>query len=197
MVALANKVDYWLENVAAEVEGMLAIHRPEQASAAVLQELAYMVGANVVLGDSEDVVRKKIFAAIDQQKHKGLWVEDAKPKIDLITGLSSSLFSGTNDWWPVRIGNGPGMSYQNKWSVRGAGDITAYMGIIRTGDGDEAIIPGNVYIDLGGTAVSPPASAIAAVVAMLSPDVVPVYYKIQLGYVVAGAFTTYPGGTIG
>lgn len=196
-VALANKIDYWAENVAAEIAGMLAIHRPEQAPYVVLQELAYMVGANVVLVDSEDTIRKKIFAAVDSQKKKGQWLADAKPKIDVITGLNSVLWSGINDFWPVRIGNTPGMTYGSNWSIRGAGDNAAYPGIIRTGTGTEAIIEGNIYIDLGGTAGNPTAATIAAVVAAISLDVVPAYFKEFLGYVVAGAFTVYAGGQIG
>lgn len=205
LLALAAKIDGWLvtgvgltgggKPVVPEIIAELAFHRPEQADVSVLQELAYMIGANVAVGDSTDTIRKKIYSAVDGQKKKGQWFADAKPKIDVITGLSATLFSGINDVWWVRYSGGAGEPIQPSWSIRGTGE--AGWGLYRIGSGIEAIIPGNVYIDLGGNAGNPTAAVIAQVVAAISPDVVPAYYRIFLGYTTAGAFTTYAGGQIG
>ena len=205
MLALAAKIDAWLvtgagltgggKPVVPEIIAELAFHRPEQADLSVLGELAYMVGAQVSFGDSEDKVRKAIFNAIDGQKKKGQWLADAKPKIDAITGLSAVLWGNPNDLWPVRLDGDPSYSAQSLWSVRGAGGDG--WGIIRTGFGTESIVPGNIYIDLGGNAGNPTAAVLAQVVAAISPDVVPAYYRIFLGYTTAGAFTVYAGGQSG
>jgi hypothetical protein len=191
MVALADKVDYWLSQVSVEIEGMLAIHRPEQAAFVVLQELGYMVGADIIFGDSEDEMRKKIYAAIAAQKNKSLWTEDAKPKVDLIAGGDSKLWGDpyVDDWilcGGVPDATEPTFSY---WASLGYDGIDLALGIWMIGDGTEVVIAGNIYIDVDNAALT--AAQVQEIVDALLRDVVPAYMLIHLGYVTGGAFTEY------
>jgi len=187
-VALASKMDSIFGGVLTEVKLAERMHLAYQAPASVLDELGYMVGAGITQGDSDSQKRKKIWGAVPSQKSRGQWIASAKPIIDIITGYSASLFSGYDDFWPVRLGGDIAYGY-DKWANRGSGAVAAYVGMVRTGDGDEPIVGGNVYIDLGNGAIS--AAVIQQVKDAIATDIVPAYYRVVLGYISSGSFVEY------
>jgi hypothetical protein len=191
--ALANKMDYWINLVTAEILAMQAFMRPEQAAAVVLPELVYMFNAATQLMMSDAQVRQAIASAVKAQKKRGEWAASVKPVIDAITGFSASIWLGLTADWPVRVGDQTFLGYG--WSVRGAGVNANWMGIIRTGSGSEPIIPGNIYVDVGTSTLTP--AQVAQIVQAIATDFVPAYFRVFLGYTTAGAFTVYAGGTIG
>lgn len=148
--------------------------------------------------DNDAQKRKRINSAVVNHKKSGRFNEDVKIRIDLITGLSSSIFNAVPgadlDGW-VWVGDTGDDSRAELWGVWG-GDTGDDSGMLWKGDGLEIGVAGNIFIDLGGDAGNPNAATIAKVVEELSADGQFAYLKIHLGFVVAGVFNEYANGLI-
>lgn len=151
-----------------------------------LTELDFLLSAGCVNEDTERQKRVKIHYAVQGHSKRSLWADDVKIRIDNITGLDSSLYSdvGIDDW--VQCGDGltPVAFY---WATFGVDNIDLNLGISQMGDGYESAVSGNIYIELGGVVDS------ATVTRILEDilSVVPAYYRIIVGHVIAGSFVVY------
>jgi hypothetical protein len=161
-------------------------YNPESCPVGLLTELAATIGVVVLDSDTEAQKRAKIYNGISEQKYNSTWQQSAKPAIDSITGASSSLYSTLQSDWPIQVQDETWFNQGYPWSlISGGGD--GYGGIIQVGGAVESIIAGIVYIDVG-TGAPVPANEVAQIVAALSPGIVPAYFRIFLGYTVAGGW---------
>jgi len=186
LLAFCGAIDDVIDDSIVEVEGLGGVRDVASASVSMLGPLGDMYYARIKNLDSESVKRGKIAMAIEEHKDNALWAT-VKVIIDLVTGSNAVLYSSLIETWPVRIQNAVDFADGREWSLRGD--------IIRTGSGVEIIIPGNVYIDVGTSALTP--AQIVQLVEELTDDRVPAYYRVVLGYTTAGVFTAYAGGVIG
>jgi hypothetical protein len=196
-IALAAKIDSYILVMKNDVIRIPRLYRADQANSLYLNELGYWLNANIKEFDSEEIKRKKIYNAIATHKVRGTWIYDCKIRIDNITGYNSSLFNliGTSDW----ILCGDGISEIEYYATGGVDGIDDELGLDLIGDDTEVVIPGNVYIDCHLGIFTPvlTATQISEIVIEIQDDVVPAYYRVQLGYInTSGVFTVYSGGTI-
>jgi len=188
---LADNVDAALESALEETMGLEYLRDPGRAPSSCLDEMGYMFGAELLATDSDSVKREKIATAIARQTNRGLWALDVKPRIDLVSGASASIYTvwtSSYGWLVVGAADDP-----TDWMATVGGDGTIG-GLLLVGTGTEPELPGNVYVDVGTAGLT--AAQIAALVYELELDVVPAYFRMFLGYVSGGEFVVYPGGQI-
>jgi len=195
MTALADKMDSIMTEVVAEILRLYDLKLPDQCPADLLDELGYYVAAGILNTDTAMIKRGKIATAVQGHKIRGGWINDAKPKIDTIVGGDSTIFlaADSDDW--ILGGDGITIQATSYWATMGADGIDADLGLSLIGLGDEIEIAGNVYIDVDSSTLT--AAQVQQIVDALERDVVPAYYRVYLGYVSAGQFIVYAGGTIG
>lgn len=193
-VALVAAMDAILAYLAQDAERVEWCKRIDQCPDGLLDELGYLVVADLKPYDTPRLKRQKITTTVEGHKHRCQWAADAKPKIDAITGFSASIYGSLAEDWPVRVGDGAIEVMNPTWMTRG-GDGATYIGIIRTGSGTEIIYAGNIYIDVGTNTLT--ALQVQQVVDALSFDIAPAYMRLFIGYMAAGVFVTYSGGQIG
>jgi len=181
--ALVDKLDEYILEWSDEILEMQYFKLPERCPAKLLNELGYMVGANILSDDSERTKRIKIYSAIAGHKLRGSWTQDAKKKIDAIALGDSQIFSPTTtaDW--VLLG-GESSEPDNYWSSMGVDGIDDLLGIDLLGGFDEATEPGNIYIDVDNDSLT--AAEVDKLVLELEEDVVPSYFRVVLGYLDGG-----------
>jgi hypothetical protein len=190
--SLADKSDETIASIFAETIGLETLRDPGRAPSVTLDELGYMLGANVLPYDSDATKRSKIAMAVSGHKNRGLWLLDAKIKIDTITGFSATVYTvwATSVGWLIR---GDGIEIENEMATLGGDGI--YNGLLLIGQGTEPELPGNVYIDTGTSTLT--SGQVGRIVYELALDVVPAYFRIFIGYTSAGEFIVYPNGQIG
>jgi hypothetical protein len=190
--SLAAAIDRAMQGIQGDIIGMRDIIVAESCPSQLLIEVGALLNAGVLVSDTDRTKRSKVAGAVHGQKSHGLWTE-LKEICDAISGANAVMYLGISADWPVRIGDLTAYNLGNMWSLRGgAGDG---FGIIRTGGGTEAIVPGNIYVDVGTNALT--ADQVSQIVGLLKYDVAPAYYHVFIGYTTAGVFTMYAGGQIG
>lgn len=163
-----------------------------------LVEIGLMLNAGINYMDSEIIKRRKILSAIESHKKRGTWEDDAKLRIDAITGYDARITTSvdSSDW--IMLGGSDDPDYY--WGTMGVDGIDNSLGLDLIGVGTEIVISGNIYIDChyGILTSTLTAEQIAQIVMELEFDVVPAYMRIYLGYYDAvGAFNVYADGIIG
>lgn len=174
---------------------------PERCPSFLLDELGYILSADIRAGDTERQKRRKIRNAVSSQALRGSWKYDAKVRIDNITGYDSKIFSialsvSDDAIMLSRESSDP----ETYWSTMSARDGTDdLLGMWMVGDFTEPVIPGNIRIDChdGYHTAILSAETITKLISELTNDVAPAYFILYLGYTDAtGAFETYPNGII-
>jgi len=189
LLAFADKMDKLIGEWGEETKGLQHLFNPARAPAAALVELDFMFQAGFKGYETEREKRQKIGFAVKGHKSRGLWQEDAKPKIDVIAGGDSKILRGFSgdDWILVGDGLTPPAYY---WAALGADGIDDELGIALIGAGDEMEIAGNIYIDVDNDSLT--AQEVENMVQELEEDIVPAYIRVILGYVnVGGQFIEY------
>lgn len=194
-ILLASLVDAFLTDVKNGVIGVGNMSRYDKANALFLQALNDWFYAKIKSSDSDYAKRAKIGTAISRNRQNGVFNGDVKIIIDAITGLSSSIYRQSEyaDW--IIMGGMPEEDAAGYDATLGVDGIDDMLGIDLVTDGTEPVIAGNIYIDLGGDAVTPPAATLDLVVNELIWNGLPAYFILYLGYfdAVAGKFVVYPG----
>jgi len=189
LLALTGKMDELIGAWGSETKELQHLYDPARAQEAALEELGFMFQAGFKGYETEREKRQKIGFAVRGHKSRGLWQEDAKPKIDAIAGGDAQILKGFSgdDWILVGDGLTPPAYY---WASLGADGIDDDLGIALIGAGDEVEIAGNIYIDVDNDSLT--AQEVENMVQELETDVVPAYIRVILGYVnVAGQFIEY------
>ena len=188
LTALADKADTHMAEWKADILRIAALIDPARIPNNLLVEMGTLLAAGIVAEDSDRTKREKISNAIMGHKQRGLWEEDAKPKIDAIAGGNAVLvsFVGEDDFIIVGDGLTP---LGHFWSVVGGDGIATDYGIRIVGEGTESVLKGLITIDVDNDSLT--ADEILQLENALA-DVVPAYYRIVLGYFNgSGDFVTY------
>ena len=183
-------IDYYDEKYLAlekEIFEIFWFRLLERCPANFLDEWGALLSADLKQTDSDYTKRKKIQTAIETHKVRGSWVNDAKNRIDAITGLDAEIYSspGQDDWIMVGEDTEPVGYYT---AILGADGIDLGFGISLAGEGDELVISGNIYIDChhGVNVATLTADQIAEIIYQIQDDVAPAYMRIVLGYINVG-----------
>jgi hypothetical protein len=199
-IALGNKLDSYIALWTADILGIKTVARADMIPGSLIDELGFLLNANIMPTDTEVLKRQKVAHAIERQVIRGTWTDSAKVRIDDITGLNSAIYiSALSDDW-ILCGDGITETSASYWGTMGCDGIDDALGLALIGDGTEIEIQGNVYINLHvGIFVSTLTNAeILAIVADIGSDIAPAYFRIYLGYENAlGQFELYANGTIG
>lgn len=196
--ALATKIDTHISDWLDDIVSLPNLLNPLKCPANLLSELDFYLNAGLIPYDSDITKRYKISHAVQGHKQRGSWENDAKNKIDSITGLDSAIYrrKSGSDWILVTDGDLPTNNY---WSAFGSDGVDDELGVDLIGAGDEVEISGNIYINChdGITVSTLTSTQIDQIVYELRFDIAPAYMKIFLGYLdSAGAFIQYAGGII-
>jgi hypothetical protein len=185
-----DHIEAWFED-AKNIPHLLDV---ERCPARFLNRLGNLLNAGIINSDSETMKRRKIYAAIRTHKIRGSWENDAKNRIMAVISYTPVIIRSydTDDW--ILCGDGFVDSDDNYWATLGDDGEDDSLGMYLTGDGEEIVETGNIYIDLheGVHTEVLTAAQVAEIVEQLASDVVPAYLKIHLGYIDgSGAFIHY------
>jgi hypothetical protein len=188
-VNLANKIDADLTAWKHDLLMLKYILRPDETPAWALDELGVLLNAGIKQYDSEKEKRRRIHDAIETHKLNGTWIDDAKKRIEGITGQTASLYSLIDVDDDIELGHlADDPDYY--WGCEGINGVDDNLGYWEAGTLTEPFMQtsGIVYIDIG-SGLS--AEIVDRVVTEISSDAIPAYYKVFLGYVTGSAWTTY------
>lgn len=181
--ALVDYMNTLLEDVKEETIGLKYFYTIELVSENFLKTIGTQLTADILDDDTDRQKRVKILYGMKNRKFRSTWQDDAKIRIDNITGLDSVLLTspGLDDFIICGDGLCPSAYY---WSAVGVDGIDDDLGISIVGEGDEIEVLGNIYIDVGGLI----SAAIITQVIENIKTIVPAYFRIILGYISAGKF---------
>lgn len=191
-LALAQAIDDLFQEINADIDVIAYFNDPVKCPAEYVSEIGTLLNAGIKPYDSEITRRKKVVNAVKTHKKRGQWENDAKVRIDNITGYDAVIKRSldSDDW--IMLGDYDDPSYY--WGTMGIDGIDDSLGLALTGEGTEIVIAGNIYIDChDGINVSTlTVEQIAQIVDEIAFDVIPAYMRIYLGYIdVTGAFVIY------
>ena len=195
---MAKKVDIHLKTWKSDVVNLDRQIRPDECDSKYLDELNFILNANVKNYDPDSVKRKKVANAIQNQKFRGCFNLDVKIRLDTITGYSSRILDnlpsfGTDD--RILLSDGGTTDQQaiiTYWSIMGCDGLDLNQGMALVGE-HEVFIKVNIFIDLhqGINTDVLSADTVKRCVADLN-DVIPAYIFVYLGYVDSlGLFQQY------
>jgi hypothetical protein len=178
-ITMATKIDTHLAEWKIDVLNLRRFIRPDEAPAAMLDELGYELNAGIKTNDTVATKRKKIYNAVQSHKFKNTWPYDVKLRIEAITGQTATLYYPTDDnnWLLRGVTPIEPSDYQASMGISDGTDTA--LGIWMLGSMEEVVVPGNIYIDLGAGLTTP---ILEAVVSILENDAVPAYMYVYLGY---------------
>jgi hypothetical protein len=166
------------------------IRDPARCPAELLDEVGYMLSADIVKGDSERVKRVKIATAIDHGKSRGTWPR-VKELIDAWTGTDCRIFHAEDgdDWVLV----GAAISGGAYWSILGGEHPGEKYGIrLFSGTSADGVTliggKGYIYIDLNSSEI---AEDIIQGIRETLITMVPAYFRVFLGYIENDEFIGY------
>lgn len=191
--ALVAKADEHIEDWEDDVVQLIWLLDPARCPSKLLNTLGEFLNAGILADDDDATKRKKIGTAVESHKRRGSFVFDAKPKIDAIAGGDSSIFQiiGTDEWIIVGDGLTPTAFY---WAALGVDNVDLDLGITISGrEENDLTLAGNIAIDVDNSGLT--ADEVEQIKLELA-DVAPAYYRVLLGYVVAGSFIIYANGII-
>ena len=118
--ALIDFLNNHYEELSEEILEMYWFKLPSRCPSIFLNELGYLLNAGIVNTDSDYTKRSKIENAIETHKNRGTWENDAKLRIDAITGYSSSLYSTIDSDDSIEMG-GLDTEPDYYWSTESSG----------------------------------------------------------------------------
>ena len=199
--AFVDKVDSLLVEIRDEILEMQYLKFIARMPAAFLNELGDYLAAGLKNLDSDSEKRKKISEAVLGHKSRGSWNDDAKLRINAITGYSAVLYTNTDPEDSIEMGGLDKEDDDVYWSTeRGDDTMDTSLGTWELGFMTEYVVAGNVYINCHDGVTTPvlTQSQVDQIVLELDDDVVPAYFRAYIGYVDgSGGFVTYTGGVIG
>jgi hypothetical protein len=178
-IALVNKLESLIEEWGNDALELYYIKVPDRCPANVLNFMGEYLAADINEFDTETEKRKKISNAIATHKQRTLFDDDVKPKIDAITGASSSIWGNIFSDDSFFVGGVSWVPSGCYWSTFAIDGIDNDLGDSLIGGYDEAELSGVVYIDLGTSTAT--ADEINKIIITLQ-DSVPAYYKVFIGY---------------
>lgn len=188
LIAFSDKMDEYMNDLKSDTIGLNDLIDPVKMPVVVLDLWGDFLNAGINVFDTEATKRVKIATAVQSHRRRGSFVDDAKPKIDAIAGGDSQIvktFSG-DDWILVGDGLTPSSYY---WSAMGADGIDINLGISLVGDGTEAFVAGNVYIDVDNSSLT---AEEQLRIRLEMEDIAPAYFYVHIGYIDgSGVFQTY------
>lgn len=198
--AFIDKVDSLIREMSDEILEMYWFKLAERCPSDFLEELGFWLNAGLFQTDSELTKRRKIKEAVVGHKRRGSWNNDAKPKVDSITGYDAAIFRSVDSDDSIEMGQLSTEDDTLYWSTESGKDGSDDdLGTWEVGDFTEYVVAGNISIDCHEgvhTAVLTSAQ-IEQIVVELEFDIVPGYMDIYLGYIdTTGAFIVYSGGII-
>jgi hypothetical protein len=188
LIAFREKMDSIMTDLENDTLGLNDIIDPFKCPPNILSYLGDYLSAGIVENDSEAVKRNKIATAVASHKKRGSFVFDVKPKIDIIAGGDSAIYTGVggDDWIIPGDGMTPTDFY---WSALGADGIDDDLGISLIGAGDEVEIAGVIWIDCDNNFLE---WEDLESIKLSIEDSIPAYYIVVLGSIVDGIFKPYP-----
>lgn len=118
LIAMADKIDSNLNDWKTNVTDLNKIIDPPRIQEILLNDIGNYLSAGILDTDSSRTKREKIRGAVAAHKKRGLWEEDAKPRIDSIAGGDSQIAKATEsaDW--ILFGNEED-DIDNHWGTLG------------------------------------------------------------------------------
>ena len=168
-------------------------YQPDIVNSALVDEIAYMLNANIAGEDTERTKRGKIAGAIRMHKQRSLW-QSIKVVIDSIMGGDSSLLTAEDcaDWIFYGADGNDNNTYN--WGVFATDGITTEWGIDVFGTFIELVFKGNIYINCDNPTAT---TELVEQLKLALIELVPCYVKIYLGYSEDGVFNQYSNGVMG
>lgn len=197
--AFIDKINSLIINILDDIMEMQYFKLPERCPSVFIDELGYLLNAGIINTDTDRIKRNKIKNAVRSHRNRGLWQDDAKLRIDNITGYSAKIFRSIDSDDSILMAK-QAADPDRYWMTLSAKDGSDdNLGIWLIGDFTEYVIAGNISIDCHDgihTAVLT-AAQIFQIKVEIQDDVVPAYCAVYLGYVNAsGQFIVYSGGII-
>jgi hypothetical protein len=196
--ALSAKLDALWDEWEDDALKMMWIAEPEKCPAVLLAELDFLMEAGVMPGDTDRQARQKIVYAIEGHKKRGLWTDDIKTKIDIITGYSAAIFRSVDSDDFIELAQqatDPASYYWATEQPKDGSDDSLGCWEVNLDTPVSYVISGYVSIDLhpGTVTAVLPEATIDLIHDMLVDSFVPAYMVVRLGYVnAAGQYVIYP-----
>lgn len=186
---LIDQLEEYVLEWSEETFNLVYLKTPERCPASFLDELGNYVNAGITNLDEERTKRQKIRSAVKGHKLRGTWEADVKPKVDAIAGGDSQIFTPSNqaDWIMLGAETSDPDVY---WATMGMDGVDDDLGIDLVGSFEELVIAGNIAIDVDNASLT--SDELDNIVATLELDILPAYYRINIGYVDGGGnFVSY------
>lgn len=201
LTAMMSKADIHIPEWFNEILELNFLKIPERVIGRYLPELADYLGVKLFTWDTELVKRIKIQTAANRFRLRSTWAADTKLIIDALTGYDARIYKiALSDQDDAILLAKEASDPDTYWMTLSPKDgVDPLLGWYLVGDWTEYVIAGNVLIDChyGVYTAVLTATQISQIVVSIKDDIVPVYYKIYLGYVnSSGLFTVYIGGII-
>ena len=199
-IAFCDAMDDIMEVIAADALELYFMKDPMRCPSQFLDEFGYYLKANILSTDTEAQKRTKIFNAVKNHKTACTWGYDLKVKIDAVTGYSSVIISTLeDDWlWMAKTASEDATKYWATFAAKDGGD--ADIGMTICGAYEDFFLEGVIFVDChpGIHTSTLSAAQITAILASISNDTFPAYFRLELGYVNATGWPTiYAGGVLG
>ena len=199
--AFIDKHDEYIIDWTDELKELYFVNKlVERIPTAFLEDQGYFLNAGLKQTDSERTKRIKIKGAVKGHKKRGTWNDDAKIKIDAITGYNAEIFKAIQSDDSIEMGQTSDEDPTRYWSTEQGNDgVDDSLGTWEVGDFTEYVIAGNIYIDCheGVHTAVLTSDQIEQIVVELEFDIAPAYMAIYLGYInTSGQFIVYSGGII-
>lgn len=91
LIAMADRIDSDLSDWKTDVIDLNKMIDPPRIQEILLNDIGNYLSAGILDTDSSRTKREKIKGAVKAHKNRGLWEEDAKPRIDSIAGGDSEI----------------------------------------------------------------------------------------------------------
>lgn len=183
--AMVDFINGEIQGVLSELEEITWFKLIDRCPTKYLSEFGIWLSANILEYDSDYTKRYKIKTAIATHKVRGSWTNDAKNRIDTVTGYNAVIFSIQDSDDSIELG------YEDSdpdffWSTESAyEEEDGSLGTWEVGEMNEYVIAGNIYINCHkgidtGVLTN---DQVAQIIAEIETDVVPAYMSVFLGYV--------------
>lgn len=122
LIAMADRIDSDLSDWKTDVIDLNKMIDPPRIQEILLNDIGTYLSAGILDTDSSRTKREKIQGAVKAHKNRGLWEEDAKPRIDSIAGGDSQIARSQDsaDW--ILFGH-EADDPDNFWAILGT-DVT-------------------------------------------------------------------------
>lgn len=148
LLAMSDKIDSHLLEWKGDILNLNNILDPAMIASILLNDIGNYLNAGILNTDSDRTKREKISRSVQGHKKRGLWEDDAKPKIDSIANGDSQIVRAQDsaDW--ILFGQEPG-DINNYWGTFGT-DVVDTSEYVFESDTDFILVEAN-DISFNGT----------------------------------------------